>query len=79
MWLFFFVCYTLQLIIIKLCTKLNSFWEIFGRKKSLQTDKQTGRQTNTITEKAKTIHPLYTSYQGYNNKNIWAAICENQP
>ena len=30
------------------------------------TDKQTNRQTNIITEKAKTICPLYTSYQGYN-------------
>ena len=32
-------------------------------KKSLQTDKQT-KQTNTITEKAKTIYRLYTSYRG---------------
>ena len=31
------------------------------------TDKQTDKQTNIITEKAKTIYPLYTSYRGYNN------------
>ena len=30
-----------------------------------QTDRQTDRQTNIITEKAKTIYPLYTSYRGY--------------
>ena len=44
-WLFFF-CYTIQLITIKLCTKFqnpksSSCWEIFDRKKSLQTDTQT--------------------------------------
>ena len=33
--------------------------------KKLQTDKQTDKQT--VTEKAKTIHPLYTSYRGYNS------------
>ena len=27
--------------------------------------RQTNRQTNIITEKAKTIYPLYTSYRGY--------------
>ena len=31
-----------------------------------QTNQQTDRQTNIITEKAKTIYPLYTSYRGYN-------------
>ena len=75
MWLFF--CYTIQLITIKLYTKFqnpnpSSCWEIFDRKKSLQTDKptdrQTNRQTNIITEKAKTIYPLYTSYRGYNQQ-----------
>ena len=29
------------------------------------TDRQTDKQTNIITEKAKTIYPLYTSYRGY--------------
>ena len=68
MWLFF--CYTIQLITIKLRTKFqspnpSSCWEIFDGKKSLQTDKQTDRQTNNIiAEKAKTIYPLYTSYRG---------------
>ena len=33
---------------------------MFDRKKSLQSDKR----TNIVTEKAKTIHPLYTSYGG---------------
>ena len=31
-----------------------------------QTSQQTDRQTNIITEKAKTIYPLYTSYREYN-------------
>ena len=64
-----FFCYTLQFITIKLCTKFHnpnqsSCWKIFDEKKSLQTDKQ----TNIITEKAKTIYPLYTLYGGYNKK-----------
>ena len=74
MWLFF--CYTIQLITIKLCTKFqnpnpSSCWEILPKKKF--TDKQTDRQTNIITEKAKTIYPLYTSYRGYNKglKDKW--------
>ena len=62
MWLLF--CYTIQLITIKLCTKFqnpksSSCWEIFDRKKSLQTDRQTDKQTSIVTEKAKTIYPLY--------------------
>ena len=41
MWLFF--CYTIQLIIIKPCTKFqnpnpSSCWDIFDEKKSLQTE-----------------------------------------
>ena len=32
--------------------------------------RQTDRQTNIITEKAKTIYPLYTSYRGYNKPSI---------
>ena len=68
MWLVF--CYTIQLITIKLCTKFqnpnqSSCKEIFDEKISLQTNRQTDRQTNIITEKAKTIYPLYTSYHGY--------------
>ena len=31
--------------------------------KSLQTDKQTEKQTNIITKKAKTVYPIYTSYR----------------
>ena len=30
--------------------------------------RQTDSQTNIITEKAKTIYPLYTSYRGNNNR-----------
>ena len=66
-------CYTIQLITIKLSTKFqnpksSSCLEIFDRKKKYadrQTNQQTDRQTNIITEKAKTIHPLYTSYRGH--------------
>ena len=36
--------------------------------KSLTEKKFTDRQKNIVTEKAKTINPLYTSYQGYNIK-----------
>ena len=66
-------CYTVQLITIKLCTKFQnpnpiSCWEIFDGKKKF-TDRQTNRQTNIITEKAKTIYPLYTSYRGYNKND----------
>ena len=65
MWLFF--CYTIQLITINPCTKFqnpnpSSCWEIFDEKKVYR---QTDRQTNIITEKAKTIYPLYTSYRGH--------------
>ena len=75
MWLFF--CYTIQLITIKLCTKFqnpksSSCLEIFDRKKVYR---QTNRQTNIITEKAKTIYPLYTSYRGY--KYILIDACKN--
>ena len=65
-------CYTIQLITIKLCTKFqnpnpSSCWEIFDRKKKVyrQTNRQTDKPTNIITEKAKLIYPLYTSYRGY--------------
>ena len=42
-----------------------------------QTNKQTNKQTNIITEKAKTIYPLYTSYWGYNNLLVhaWLFSC----
>ena len=69
-----FFSYTIQLITIKLCTKFqnpnpSSCWEIFDRKKVYR---QTNRQTNIITEKAKTIYPLYTSHRGI---NMPYAIC----
>ena len=35
--------------------------------KSLTEKKFTDRQTDIVTEKAKTIYSLYTSYRGYNN------------
>ena len=65
MWLFF--CYTIQLITVKLCTKFQNLTQVVAEK-SLTEKKslQTNRQTNIITEKAKTIYPLYTSYRGYN-------------
>ena len=54
--------YTVQLVIPNVCTKFqnpkhSSSWEIFDEKKVYT-------QTNTHTEKAKTIYPLYTSYTG---------------
>ena len=62
MWLI--LCYAVQLAIHNVCTKFqnpksSSFREIFDGKK-----KFTNRQTNIVTEKAKTIYPLYTSYAG---------------
>ena len=60
MWLI--LCYTLQLVIPDVCTKYqnpksSSFREMSDGKK-------VNRQTNVVTEKAKTIYPLYTSYAG---------------
>ena len=62
-------CNTLQLITIKLCTKFqcpksSSCWNLWQKKKF--TEQQTDWQTHIITEKAKSIYPLYTSYRGYN-------------
>ena len=63
--------YTIQLVTIKLCTKSqnpnpSSCCGILDGKKF--TNKRTDRQTNIITEKAKTIYPLYTSYRVYKKK-----------
>ena len=60
----FCFCYKIQLITIKLCTKFqnpksSSCWEIFDRKKSLQTDIHSYR-------KGKNYYALYTLYRGYN-------------
>ena len=57
-----------QLITIKLCTKFqkpksSSCWEIFDRKKSLQTNRQTNKHNY---RKGKNYIPLYTSYRGIN-------------
>ena len=66
MWLFFVTQYN---------SSLSSFVPNFRAlsqvvaEKSLTEKKvyrQTDRQTNIITEKAKTIYPLYTLYRGYN-------------
>ena len=53
--------YTIQQVIPNICTKFqnprhSSSREIFDEKNSLH--------TNTVTEKTKTIYPLYTSYTG---------------
>ena len=66
MWLFF--CYTIQLITIKLCTKFQnpkscSCYEIFDRKKSLQTDKHSYRKGKNY------IPPIYFVDWG-NNKGL---------
>ena len=44
------------------------------RQTNQQTDKPTDRQTNIITEKAKTIYPLYTSYRGYKHPKLPISI-----
>ena len=47
----------------------------FNRKKVYkQTDRQTYKQTNIITEKAKTISPLYTWYRGYKIPTLYLCI-----
>ena len=49
--------------------EITSFSTQVVAEKSLTKKKvyrQTNKQTNIITEKAKTIYPLYTSYRGYN-------------
>ena len=56
--------YTIQEVIPNICTgfqnpRFSSSWEIFDEKKSLQTHPK----TNIVTEKTKTIYPLYTSYK----------------
>ena len=56
--------YTIQEVIPNVCTtfqnpRFSSSWEIFDEKK-----KFTHTHTNIVTEKTKTIYPLYTSYRG---------------
>ena len=66
----FILIYTIHFAYLKVYTKFeNRALSQVVTEKSLTekkfTDKQTDRQTdNIITEKAKTIYPLYTSYQG---------------
>ena len=43
-----------------------------------QTNRQTDKQTNIITEKAKTIYPLYTSYRGYKKYATEISIGEKE-
>ena len=55
--------YRIQQVIPNIFTKFqnprfSSSWEIFDEKKSLHTHPY----TNIVTEKTKTIYPLYTSY-----------------
>ena len=59
--------YTIQQVIPNICTKFqnprfNNSWEIFDEKKGLHTT------TNIVTEKTKTIYPLY--YFIYGGINI---------
>ena len=59
-----------QFLVTQYNSSLSSFvpnFRILVAEKSLTekiTEKQTNRQTNIITEKEKTICPLYTSYRG---------------
>ena len=68
------ICYTIQFITIKLCTKFQNPKSEVAEKVYRQTE--TDRQTNTITEKAKTIYPLYTSYRGYKYRFL-AIVAQN--
>ena len=70
--------YTIQQVIPNICIKFqnprfSSSWEIFDEKKSLHTH----TNTHTITEKTKTMYPLYTSYTGVINMNIEVATFPN--
>ena len=58
--------YTIQQVIPNICTKFqnptfSSSWEIFDEKK-VYTQTHTHIHTHIVTEKTKTIYPLYTSY-----------------
>ena len=76
MWQYF--CYIIQLITIKLCTNFRTLTQVVAEKSltekkftNKQTNKQTDKQANIITEKAKTIYPLYTyMYWGYNYSHM---------
>ena len=63
--------YTTQQVIPNICTKFqnprfSSSWEILLMKKNvyIHTHQHTHTHTRIVTEKTKTIYPLYTSYTG---------------
>ena len=66
MWLFFVTQYNSSISSsvpnFRILTQVDADKSL--TEKSLQTDKQTDKQTNIIKEKVKTIYPLYTSYGG---------------
>ena len=79
MWLF--SCYTIQLITIKPCTKFqnpnpSSCWEIFDEKKSLQTNKQTDRQTY-LQKRQKLYTPYILRTGGINMFSKTGVYCGN--
>ena len=66
MWLFFFTQYDSSLS--SFIPNFRALSQVVAEKPLTEkkfTDKQTDKQTNLITEKAKTIYPLYISYRGY--------------
>ena len=69
MWLFFVTQYNSSLSSFvpnyRILTQVVAEKSLTEKKVYRQTDRQTDRQTNIITEKAKTIYPLYTSHRGY--------------
>ena len=70
MWLFFVTQYNSSLSSFvpnfRILTQVVAEKSLTDKKfTDRQTNQQTDRQTNIITEKAKTIYPLYTSYRGY--------------
>ena len=77
------ICGCLFVVVFCYNSSLSSFvpnfrscWEIFDRVKGY---KHTSKQTNVVTENAKTIYPLYTSYRGikdhnFTQKNDWRIL-----
>ena len=70
MWLFFY--YTVQSSLPTFVPNFRALSQAVAEKSLTEKKvyRQTDRQTNIITEKAKTtcFYPLYTSYRGYNNQ-----------
>ena len=62
-WLFFATQYNSSLSSFVPSFRILS--QVVAEKSLTEKSLQTSKQTNIITENAKTIYPLYTSYRGY--------------